>query len=92
MWRSTTQLSTDSRYRYRECGKYSLKSGNIEKAVGYAKKERHVELCCVGTETAHLEEDLKGAEYWLAYLLAQREEMLVKHQKRGTAPQGQATK
>jgi hypothetical protein len=92
MWRATTELPTDSKCRYRECGKYSLKSGNIEKAIGYAKKECHVEQYCIGTKTAHLEEDMKGAEYWLVNLLAQREKMLTKHQKRGTVAQGQATK
>ena len=91
VWRMTMQIYTDSICRYRECGKYSLKSGNIEKAVGYAKKERLVELYCVGTKTAHLEEDMKGAEYWLAYLLARREKTLPKHQKRATAAEAQVT-
>jgi hypothetical protein len=31
---------------------------------------------------------MNGAEYWLAYLLAQRKKTLTKHQKRGTAAQG----
>lgn len=82
------RILTDSGYRYRECGKYSLECGDIEKAVRYAKKERHVELYCVGTETSHLKEDMKGAEYWLAHLLAQREKLRIKHQKRGTAARG----
>jgi hypothetical protein len=43
MWQATTELPADSRSRYRECGKYSLKSGNIENVVDYAKKERCVE-------------------------------------------------
>jgi hypothetical protein len=43
-------------------------------------------------ETAHLEEDMEGAEWWLAYLSAQREKMLTKHQKKGTAMQERANK
>ncbi|KAK6436857.1 hypothetical protein LTR95_006950 [Oleoguttula sp. CCFEE 5521] len=68
---------------YRECGKYSLKSGNIEKAIGYARKECDVERYCIGTETAHMKEGMKGVEYWLAHLLAEREKIRANHHRRG---------
>ncbi|KAK3936719.1 hypothetical protein QBC46DRAFT_24732 [Diplogelasinospora grovesii] len=53
---------------YRECSKYSLKLGSTEKAMYYARKELDIERCCIGTETAHLQKDMEGAEYWLAHL------------------------
>jgi hypothetical protein len=35
---------------------------------------RDVERYCIGTETAHLATDLKGAEFWLEHVLVKREE------------------
>jgi len=59
---------------YRECSKYSLQSGQFDKAVKYAKKECDDELYCIGTETAHLAKDMKGAECWLRHVLGKCEE------------------
>ena len=60
-------------FSYRECSTYSLKSGQFEKSVHYAKKERDVERYCIGTETAHLAKDMKGAEFWLEHVLGKRQ-------------------
>jgi hypothetical protein len=64
--RMAMQIYTDySICRYRECGKYSLKSGNIEKAIGYAKKESLVESYCVGKKNCSL-----GGRYERSGILA----------------------
>jgi hypothetical protein len=57
-----------NKFRYRECSRYSLKLGYISKALEYAQKELDNERNCIGTETAHLREDMAGAEYWLAHV------------------------
>lgn len=38
-----------------------------KEAVKYAKKELEVELYCIGPETAYLEKDMKGANFWLQH-------------------------
>ena len=61
---------------YRRCSKYCLKAGMFDKAVTYAKKERDIERYCIGADTAqmaHLEADHKGAEFWLKYVLNERQ-------------------
>lgn len=77
----------DATLRYRECARNSLKAGNLDKAIAYAKKELDVERYCVGTETAHLQEDMDGAEYWLAHLEAEREQKRTQGEGKGKAPQ-----
>ena len=47
-----------------------------------------MERYCLGTETAHLKEDMKGAEYWLAHLLAELEKARGKSKKAGAAGKG----
>lgn len=63
----------------------------MEKAVAYAKKERDVERYCVGTETAHLKKDMKGAKYWLNDMLAERERVRARESK-GKAEQERSRK
>ncbi|KAI0596358.1 hypothetical protein F4775DRAFT_565073 [Biscogniauxia sp. FL1348] len=53
---------------YRDCSKHSLELGDVAKAVEYGRKELDIERCIIGTETAHLRDDMYGAEYWLAHL------------------------
>jgi hypothetical protein len=76
----TKSLSTDQALTdvpsYRRCSKYCLKAGMFDKAVTYAKKERDIERYCIGADTAqmtHLEADQKGAEFWLKYVLNERQ-------------------
>ena len=48
----------------------------FDKAVTYAKKERDIERYCIGADTAqmaHLEAGHKGAEFWLKYVLSERQ-------------------
>ena len=48
----------------------------FDKAVTFAKKERDIERFCIGADTAqmaHLEADHKGAEFWLKYVLGERQ-------------------
>ena len=48
----------------------------FDKAVTFAKKERDIERFCIGADTAqmaHLEADHKGAEFWLKYVLSERQ-------------------
>jgi hypothetical protein len=40
-------------------------------AVKYAKKELEVERYCIGENTAHLEKDMKGAEFWLPHVVSE---------------------
>lgn len=40
--------------RYRECSKYSLSEGQVEKAMGYARKELDVQVTCLGEDTSYL--------------------------------------
>lgn len=61
---------------YRRCSKYCLEAGLFDKAVTFAKKERDIERYCIGADTAqmaHLEADHKGAEFWLKYVLSERQ-------------------
>jgi len=61
---------------YRRCSKCCLKAGMFDKAVTFAKKERDIERYCIGADTAqmaHLEADHKGAEFWLKYVLSERQ-------------------
>jgi hypothetical protein len=47
-----------------------------DKAVTIAKKERDIERYCIGADTAqmpHLEGAHKGAEFWLKYVLSERQ-------------------
>ncbi|KAI1496376.1 hypothetical protein F5X99DRAFT_424715 [Biscogniauxia marginata] len=53
---------------YRDCSKHSLELGDIPRALDYARKELDIERCIIGTETAHLRNNMDGAEYWLAHL------------------------
>ncbi|KAI1490253.1 hypothetical protein F5X96DRAFT_637198 [Biscogniauxia mediterranea] len=53
---------------YRDCSKFSLELGDTAKALEYARKELDIERCIIGTETAHLRDDMYGADYWLAHL------------------------
>ena len=64
---------------YRDCANYSLQQGDIAKAIDYAKKELEVERYCIGTETAHLKEDMEGAECRIEHLRATVEKDAVKY-------------
>ena len=58
-------------FSYRQCSKYCLKAGLLDKAVAYANKERDVERYCIGADTAdlpHLAVDRKGAVPWLNFI------------------------
>jgi hypothetical protein len=72
--------------RYRRCSKYSLQAELFDKAVTYAKKERDIERYCIGADTAqmaHLEVDMKGAEFWLKHVLSERQTHQVKRKAAG---------
>jgi hypothetical protein len=58
-------------HSYRDCATYSLACGFSGKAVKYANKELEVERYCIGTETAHLEQDMRGADFWLPYVMSE---------------------
>jgi hypothetical protein len=60
--------NTDGHHSYRELATFSLACGESSKAVKYAKMELEVERYCVGAETAHLEKNTKGAEFWLPHV------------------------
>ncbi|KAK5118169.1 hypothetical protein LTR85_008149 [Meristemomyces frigidus] len=53
---------------YRKCSKYCVQLGQLEKAMAYARKELEVQRYCLGTETAHMEKDMEGAEFWIKHL------------------------
>ncbi|KAI1093512.1 hypothetical protein F5B19DRAFT_449645 [Rostrohypoxylon terebratum] len=53
---------------FRDCSKYALKAGLYDDALGYARKELDLERLLIGTETAHLIENLDGARYWLEHV------------------------
>ena len=36
--------------------------------MAYARKEINVQRYCLGTETAHLEQNMEGAEFWIKHL------------------------
>ena len=36
--------------------------------MAYARKELEVQRYCLGTETAHMEEGMEGAEFWIHHL------------------------
>ena len=45
-----------------------MELGQLEKATAYARKELQVQRYCLGSETAHLVEDMEGAELWIRHL------------------------
>ncbi|KAK5136624.1 hypothetical protein LTR08_002638 [Meristemomyces frigidus] len=53
---------------YRKCSGYCVELGHLEKAMAYARKELAVQRYCLGTETAHMEMDMEGAEFWIKHL------------------------
>ncbi|KXS98201.1 hypothetical protein AC578_285 [Pseudocercospora eumusae] len=53
----------DLAHAYRECSKYSVKEGQMAKAMAYAKKELEIEVACVGEDAEHLGE--LGARFWI---------------------------
>lgn len=73
-------------HSYRDCSKLSLESSLFDKAVNYAEKEQDVKRYCIGTETAHLKEGLKGAEVWLEHVLSEREKAQAKSKADEKAP------
>ena len=52
---------------YWECSKYSLDLGLFEKAFEYAKA-LDIEGRIIGTETAHMRDEMIGADYWIEHL------------------------
>jgi hypothetical protein len=77
---SRKQALTDA-FSYRRCSKYCLKARMYDRAVTFAKKERFIERYCIGADTAqmaHLEANHKGAEFWLKYVLSERQSHHIK--------------
>ncbi|KAM0717353.1 hypothetical protein Q7P37_007205 [Cladosporium fusiforme] len=72
LFREEGILDSELQSLYRRCSKYSLQCGLYDKAVSYAKKERDIERFCIGSDTAHLEKDMKGAEFWIQHVLHKR--------------------
>ncbi|RWA08362.1 hypothetical protein EKO27_g6746 [Xylaria grammica] len=58
----------DLRRMYRACSNYNLDLGFMQGAVQYAQKELELERCMLGTDTAHLQGEMGGAEFWLQLL------------------------
>ena len=58
-------------YSYRELATFSLACGESGKALKYANRELEVEKYCIGTKTAHLEKDMKGAKFWLSHVMGE---------------------
>jgi hypothetical protein len=80
---------------------FSLACGESGKAIKYANKELEVEKYCIGTKTAHLEKDMKGAEFWLPHVVSEdaklqakqrAEEMLQKKKVAEKSGKGKAKK
>jgi hypothetical protein len=57
---------------------FSLACGESGKAIKYANKELEVEKYCIGTKTAHLEKDMKGAEFWLPHVTSEHAKLQTK--------------
>ncbi|OTA69518.1 SET domain-containing protein [Hypoxylon sp. EC38] len=53
---------------YRECSQYAFDSASFGKALDYARKELDLEKVLIGTETAHLKDELLGAKYWVKHI------------------------
>ncbi|KAI1407037.1 SET domain-containing protein [Hypoxylon sp. FL1857] len=53
---------------FRECSQYAFDSGYFGKAIDYARKELDLEQVLIGTETAHLKDDLQGAKDWIKHI------------------------
>jgi hypothetical protein len=94
-------MLTDSYHSYRELAVFSLACGESSKAVEYAKMELKVERYCTGKDTAHLEKDMKGAEFWLPHVVSEdaklqekkrAEEMLQKKKVAEKSGKGKAKK
>lgn len=64
-------ILTDGYHSYRELARFRLACGESSKAVEYAKMELEVERYCIGIDTAHLEKDVKGAEFWLPHVMSE---------------------
>ena len=60
---------------YRQCSKYSLQLGMVEKAKAYGMKELDIERCCLGTETEYMNEGSGdgNAEAWIRHVEATAE-------------------
>ncbi|KAK4540498.1 hypothetical protein LTR36_009136 [Oleoguttula mirabilis] len=63
---------------YRKCSRYCVQLGQMEKAMAYARKELEVQRYCLGTETAHMEMDMEGAEFWIKHVEQMAEKDRVK--------------
>lgn len=59
---------------YLQCSKYSLQSGDLDKAVKYAKTSLDIERYCLGAGAEILANGMNGAESWLEHVLSKREE------------------
>ena len=57
---------------YRQCSRFSLEEGMIEKAKAYALKELEVERSCLGLEADHLVEG-GNAHSWMQHIQATAE-------------------
>lgn len=75
---------------YRELATFSLACGESSKAVKYAKMELEVERYCVGAETAHLEKDMKGAEFWLPHVTSEHAKLQEKQRAEEMLQKGKA--
>ena len=81
--------------RYRECSRFNLKLGLIDRATAFALKEQEVEHYCNGDETAHLASDMEAAEFWLKHIedTAEKEKVKIKmNRKRAVKEEKKAEK
>jgi hypothetical protein len=81
--------NTDGHHSYRELATFSLACGESSKAVKYAKMELEVERYCVGAETAHLEKDMNGAEFWLPHVTSEHAKLQEKQRAEEMLQKGQ---
>jgi hypothetical protein len=81
--------NTDGHHSYRELATFSLACGESSKAVKYAKMELEIERYCVGAETAHLEKDMKGAEFWLPHVESEHVKLQEKQRAEEMLQKGQ---
>lgn len=66
-------------HSYRECAASSFACDSTAKAIKYAIKELEIERDCIVTETAHLEEDMTSAEFWLQYMISEQKKSQEQH-------------
>lgn len=69
--------------RYRDASKYSLETGEFQKALDFAYKEVDLGRCMVGTDSEYLGKDAQDADAWVKHLQKERFRILRQFWERG---------